>query len=228
MISVNGANAVFTGRFLVPENGTILQIVSGGLVHVADDENAGKTVLAAGSLNVREMLTQYGGSEITGYGTITAATIANAGLIVASGGTLMVNGSITGTGSMQIASGAALELNGSAVATQNIQFGANANKLLLETPSATAAHILDFATGDTIDLLSKTSTKLAYTSGLLTVSNGTTLVAKLEVKGSYTTANFKLASDGHGGSLISYVASSAVEPRLIGEPVGIASPHVAF
>jgi hypothetical protein len=227
-ISVTGANSVFTGRILVPDNGTTVQIASGGLIHVADEENGGKTVLTAGSLNVRETLTQYGGSEITGYGTITAATIANAGLIVASGGTLMVNGSITGTGTMQIASGAALELNGSAVATQNIMFGANANKLLLETPSGVAAHILDFATGDTIDLLSTASTKLAYAAGVLTVDNGTKVVAKLEVKGSYTTANFKLVSDNHGGSLISYAASSAAEPRPIGEPIGIASPHGVF
>jgi T5SS/PEP-CTERM-associated repeat protein len=228
-LAVTGANSLYTGRILSVDNGAMVQANTGGYIHVTDVELAGELKLTAGSLDARAGFYLYGGSEITGYGTITATTLGNAGHIVASGGTLVVNGSITGTGTMQITSGAAMELGGSAVATQNILFGANANKLLLEKPSSVAAHILDFAAGDSIDLLSTAATKLTYTTGLLTVSNGTTLVAKLGVKGTYAAANFKLATDGHGGSLISYVATSKAEPRPIGEPAGFMShPHLAF
>ena len=226
---VGGANSLYTGRILSVDNGALVQVQNGGFVHVADVELAGTVTLTAGSVDARADFYLYGGSEVKGYGTITATTIGNAGMFFASGGTLVVDGSITGTGVMQISSGAAMQLDGSAVATQNIGFGNNANKLLLENPSAVAAHIVDFATGDSIDLLSKAATTLSFAAKVLTISNGTTLVAKLHVIGSYTTANFKLASDGHAGSLISYVASGAAAPQPIGgEPVGFMSPHVAF
>jgi hypothetical protein len=170
-------------------------------------------------VNTRATFTLYGGSEVLGTGTLTATTIANAGQIIAgTGGTLAVAGSITGTGSMGIQSGATLQLSGPAVASQTIVFDNGANTLDLGDAAKVVGRILDFATGDAIDLLGNAATKLSYASGALTVSNGSTLVAKLEIKGSYTTANFKLASDTHGGSLISYAATSAFEPGPIGLP----------
>ena len=218
-ISVSGANSLFTGRILAQDNGTTVQVSTGGLIHVADFETAGVVKLSAGTVNVRADLSMYGGSEVIGTGTITAATIANAGLIVANGGTLVVGGSITGTGSSHINSGATLQLLGAAAASQTIVFETGANRLSLADVAGLAAHILDFATSDTIDLLSSVATTLSYANGALTVDKGTTQIAKLAIKGSYTTANFKLASDGHGGSLISYVATGASEPRPIGAPI---------
>jgi hypothetical protein len=185
--------------------------------------------LTAGMVNVRAALTLYGGSEVLGTGTLSAATIANAGALIAvSGGTLAVAGSITGTGSIGIQSGATLQLSSAAVATQTIQFDNGPNTLALANPAQLAAHIIDFGTGDAIDLLAKAATKLSYASGALTVSNGSTLVAKLAIKGSYTTANFKLGSDTHGGSLISYTSSGAVEPLPIVAAIGSMPPHPLF
>ena len=223
IIAVSGAHSLFTGRILATDGGTAVRVSTGGLVHVADAELGGSVLLTAGMLNVRESLSLYSGGEISGHGTITAATISNAGLMAATAGTLIVNGSITGTGVLQIASGAALDLGNAVAATQNIVFGANANKLLLATPSGVAGHILDFATGDAIDLLGKSATKLSYAAGALTVSNGSTLVAQLEVKGSYTIASFKLGSDGHGGSLVSYISSQTPHDILpVGVPIHLA------
>jgi hypothetical protein len=224
-IAVSGANSVFTGRILEVDNGATVQISSGGLIHVADVELGGLVKLSGGSLNVRESLTLYGGSQINGTGTISAATIANAGLIVANGGTLAVSGSITGTGASHIMGGAVLQLGGAVVGTQNIVFESGANELVLGDAAGVNGHILDFAAGDAIDLLGDAATKLSYGGGALTVSNGTTLVAKLEIKGSYTTGNFKLTSDGHGGSLISYAGTSARDqPGPIGDPFHTMSP----
>jgi len=220
-ISVTGANSVFTGRILEADSGTTMQISTGGLIHVADADLAGLVKLSAGSLNVRESLTMYGGSQINGTGTVTAATIANAGLIVANGGTLAVNGSITGTGASHILSGAVLQLGGAVVGSQTIVFESGANELVLGDAGAVSGHITDFAAGDVIDLLGDAANKLSYTTGALTVSNGTTLVAKLEIKGSYTLANFKLTSDGNNGSLITYVTT---DTRPIADPLPI-MPH---
>ena len=228
-ISVAGANSLFTGRILATDSGTTVQVSSGGSIHVADVELGGMMRLTAGMVNVRAALTLYGGSEVLGTGTLSAATIANAGALIAvSGGTLAVAGSITGTGSIGIQSGATLQLSSAAVATQTIQFDNGPNTLALANPAQLAAHIIDFGTGDAIDLLAKAATKLSYASGALTVSNGSTLVAKLAIQGSYTTANFKLGSDTHGGSLISYTSSGAVEPLPIVAAIGSMPPHPLF
>ncbi len=228
-IAVTGANSLFTGRILVTDSGTTIQIGTGGLVHVADLDLAGTVKLSAGDLNVRAELYLSGGSEITGSGTISAATIDNAGLLVASGGTLVVSGPIIDTGTAQIRSGATLQLLGSAASGQTITFGNGGDTLSLADVAGVAGHIVDFGTGDAIDLLNTTATTLTYAGGGLTIDNGTKKVAKLEIKGKYTTANFKLTSDNHGGSLITYVATSAVAPRPIVGPLGmIGPPHGAL
>lgn len=223
-IAVTGANSLFTGRILATDGGTTVQVGTGGLVHVADVELGGTIKLTAGNVNARANVYMYGGSEVIGSGTVTAATIANAGLLIASGGTLAVGGSITGTGAMRILSGASLQLSGAVGASQTVMFESGANKLVLGDAAKVVGHITDFATGDAIDLLGDAATKLSYATGALTVFNGSTLVAKLEIKGSYTTANFKLASDGHGGSLIGYIAAGSIEPKPVGNPLAPMSP----
>jgi T5SS/PEP-CTERM-associated repeat protein len=228
-IAVTGANSVFTGRFLVADNGTTVQIGTGGLIHVADAELAGTVKLSAGDLNVRADLYLYGGSEITGTGTVSAVAISNSGLFIASGGTLVVGGSITGTGTAQIQSGATLQLLGSVGSSQTITFEKGANTLSLADLGGFAGQITDFGTGDTIDLLATTATTLSYAGGALTIDNGTTKIGKIDIKGHYKTANFKLTSDGHGDSIITYTATSAVDPRPVVGPVGAIWPlHGAF
>ncbi len=223
-IAVSGANSLFTGRILSADPGTAVQVSSGGLIHVADVELAGVLKVSAGTVNVRAGLYLYDGSEVVGAGAISAATIANAGLIVASGGTLVANSSVTGTGTMHINSGASLQLGGSVASSQTIVFEAGAHTLSLADAAGVGARILDFAAGDAVDLLGSAATTLSYAGGALTVDDGSTKVAKLAIRGSYTSANFKLASDGHGGSLISYVAAGGSEPRGIGAPVGFVLP----
>jgi hypothetical protein len=224
-IAVTGANSVFTGRILVTDNGTSVQIGTGGLIHVADAELGGTVKLSAGDLNVRADLSLYGGSEITGTGTVTAVTIANAGLLVASGGTLAVSGSITGTGTSQIQQGATLQLLGNVGSSQDVMFGKGANMLSLGDAAGFAGTIADFGTGDTIDLLASAATTLSYAGGTLTIENGTTKIAKLDFSGRYKIGNFKLTSDGHSGSLISYASARAAEPHPI---AGTWGPHVTF
>ncbi len=228
-ISVSGPNSVFTGRILSADDGTIVQVSNGGFVHVADVQLAGTVKLSAGTVNARAGFYMYGGSEVIGAGTLSAAAVGNAGLLVASGGKLVVGGSISGTGAMHILSGALLDLTGSVVASQTITFESGANTLALGDPLGVSGHILDFATGDAIDLLGSTATSLSYASGALTVSNGTTKIAKLEVKGHYSSGNFKLASDGHGGALISYAATGAnADPKEVGGPLAASFPHLPF
>jgi hypothetical protein len=112
--------------------------------------------------------------------------------------------------------GSLLQLNGAVAATQNIYFYSGPNTLSLGDVAGFSGHILDFATGDAIDVLGKAATKVSFAGGILTIDNGTTVVAKLKIGGSYTTANFKLTSDNHSGALITYASSAA---HAIGDPI---------
>ncbi len=224
-IAVSGANSLYTGRFLVGEAGSTVQVSTGGLIHVADVNLYGTIKLTAGNLNVRADLAMYGGSQITGSGTITAVSIANAGLLNASGGTLVAAGSITGTGAAHIINGATLQLTGAVAASQTITFETGASTLSLGDAAGVGAHIVDFAGSDAIDLLGSVANTLSFAGGILTIDDGTTKIAKLAFNGKYTTANFKLVSDNHGGSLIHYVATSAVRDHW---PIGGALPPMAW
>ncbi len=143
------------------------------------------------------------------YGTLNVAGLD----IVSYSATTSI--SITGTGTAEIQRGAKLQLTSSVVSGQSITFESGANTLSLGDAAGFGGHLLDFATGDAIDLLGSVANTLSFSGGALIVDEGKTRIAKIFMTGSYKTANFKLASDNHGGSLISYEASAA---RPIGEP----------
>ncbi len=222
-ISVSGANSLFTGRVLSADAGTLFAVASGGVARLADVELGGTARITAGTLDVRAQFYLYGGSQLNGYGTVTATTLVNNGTIVANGGTLALSSSITGTGTELIDNHSTLRLAGGAVATQSIHFASGAGTLALADVAGVGARIVDFATGDAIDLVNTAATSLSYaTASGLTIDNGTAKVGRLLIKGSYTTASFKLASDGHGGSLITFAGTNAVTPRPIGDPIAFA------
>ena len=62
--------------------------------------------------------------------------------------------------------------------------------------------ISGFAAGDTLDLTGRPATGVTYSGGVLTVQNGATVVATLNLAGSYTSADFSVGSDGQGGTAI--------------------------
>ena len=147
--------------------------------------------------------------------------ISNAGLIWAHGGNIAIYGAVTGTGSALIDGAATLEF--AAASSANVTFtGNDFGTLVLDNPTAYAGQIFGFTGADPqhsdlIDLKGinfDTGTSWTYydnagsgTGGTLTVfdtTNGvTTTVDSISfANGDYTTANFILTSDGHGGTLI--------------------------
>ncbi len=66
--------------------------------------------------------------------------------------------------------------------------------------TASTGTISGFAKGDVIDLINTAATSVTYSSGKLTVLNGSTTVTVLNLAGSYTTSEFDLSSDGHSGT----------------------------
>jgi hypothetical protein len=67
--------------------------------------------------------------------------------------------------------------------------------------------ILGFTAGDILDLAGRAATGVTYSGGVLTVQNGGTVVAAVNLAGSYTTADFSIGSDGHGGTNIGIAAA---------------------
>ncbi len=133
------------------------------------------------------------GTSITGFDNVmvkdTAAwTLAN-GTSLSAGTTLTDNGSLTFAGSV---TGPGTLVLGS--------YGA----LTLDSPKAFAATIHGFAANDKIDLVKLLPTSASFANGTLTLLHGTATVGTLAFAGSYTTADFTLASDFSGGTEITF------------------------
>jgi hypothetical protein len=108
-----------------------------------------------------------------------------------------------------------------------VTFAGNTGTLQLDQSQMFAGTVAGFGGHDKIDLndivYSDITTTLDYwmnsnnTGGTLTVSDGTH-TANLALLGQYMASSFAMASDGHGGTLISDVAQTSNQPRL-------AAPH---
>jgi len=175
----------------------------------------GATAGAAGAISIDAH------ASLTGFGTIGGADIVNHGSIVAEGGTLTLATGLTGAGSgiVQIDSGAALVVD-SFVHRSQIAFGGPASLMLVD-PKAFAGTIGSFGSGDVIDVEKLAANTLTYAGGTLTLEQGSTVLDTLTFSGSYTAADFGLASDGHGGTNISF----AGEPTDSAAAGGVWSAH---
>ena len=72
-------------------------------------------------------------------------------------------------------------------------------------PGGFGGTIAEFATNNSVDLLKTPATSETFAGGVLTVKDGSTVVANLHFAGSYTSSSFALASNGHGGTFIHFV-----------------------
>ena len=132
----------------------------------------------------------------------------------------------TVTQAATIAAGATLQL---AVGdTSSVTFNASTGDLILDHSSLFTGQINGFtgngtlSGSDQIDLqdVNYSSASESYSNGVLTVTDGTD-TAKLTFNGSYVLANFSLASDGNGGTIV-------VDPPLAGESGGSLDQRVAL
>jgi autotransporter passenger strand-loop-strand repeat protein len=163
------------------DNGTV-QVLSGGVVDGATV--SGGAMLVQGTTNAT---TVDGGREIVGFGATANSTVIGDGTLEIGNG-----GAVGGATPVTFTSGGDGTLRIDASASFQPHFGP----------------IAGFAGQDKIDLSDiafGNNTTLGYqgnnTSGILTVGNGVG-AAHLLMLGQYTAANFAIASDGHGGTLV--------------------------
>ena len=98
----------------------------------------------------------------------------------------------------------ALTLLAGASDEQSLGFLAGTGLLNLADPTLFACPIYGFGGSDQIDLLNTGETGYSFAHNVLTVTDDGNVVASLHFEGSYTKSDFALASDNHGGTLITF------------------------
>jgi Ca2+-binding RTX toxin-like protein/cytoskeletal protein CcmA (bactofilin family) len=152
---------------------------------------------------------------LKGPGTVNADTInlSSTGSVVAASnsGTLILNGNITGTGTLQISNHSTLEINGSVASTITVSFAngqGTVGTLILDQPSQFQGLISGLTTNDVIDFKGVVITSFdpgVYNAG----TNITTvnfkdaqghIVETLHLVGDYSGSAWQFSSDGAGGT----------------------------
>lgn len=134
----------------------------------------------------------------------TAGAVYNTGIIDAASGTVSLAGAVSGTGALEVSAGATLSLGVNPVLGGIADFLATTGLVDLTAPLAFSDHIGGFGASDEIDLLNTAETDYSYANHVLTVKNGSQVVAALDFNGSYTKSDFSLGGDGHGGTMITF------------------------
>ena len=173
-------------------------------------DNAGTLNVSGGNLVVDGAVSSTGSLDVTSGNLLdlseggTFAAVTNNGTIDAASGLASFSAAISGTGTLEVDSPGRLWLMQGASAGQTVDFAADIGKLDLSNPLDFLGSITDFGSHDKIDLLKTPETGYNYFDGVLTVMDGNATVASLQFAGNYTTANFTLVSDQHGGTLITW------------------------
>jgi len=181
---------------------------NGGIGHAGDgtlalhNESGGVIVASGGALTID-----------------TGTTFINDGTIGAnSGGKLVIDDVVTGTGSATL-DGGTLEIGAGGADAQAVTFGAAGGKLQIDQGGSFTGSIAGLVAGDQIDLstigygLGTTGTYVGdATGGTLTVTDGTNSV-DLHLVGDYTDAHFAGSADSNGDLLITLHAND--DPPII-------------
>ena len=146
---------------------------------------------------------------------ITAPSIVDDGTLGTTGGTLTVNGALSGTGDLRVGSGAVLDLNGSVRTGLSVTFGPGGGLLQLDDPLDFSGTITNFGPGDVIAFGSGTvvSDSLDPTGHTLTLFGaGSITVGTLNFAGAVTAGDVGVNPDGSIGSPVTcFVAGTLIE-----------------
>ena len=192
--TISGAGQLGEGQLTLHNKGTI--IASGSNALTIDTGANG--VVNSGTL----------GATGSG-GLVIHSDIANSGLLWANGGSITIDGNVSGTGSALIDGVATFEMGGAFGENVTLDAGANAT-LKIDHAADFSGAVAGFDGNDVLDLADLafgSNTTLGYaansnnTGGTLTVSDGTH-TANIELLGQYMAASFAMSADGFGGTLI--------------------------
>jgi len=232
VVAAGGATIGGAGEFILSSNatnsfygaGSSATLTVNGKVYGAGQLGVGQMTLIIGAggfvdgYTTTPLTINTGANAITNAGTIFAigaggtvvdSAVTNTGKLYADGGTLTLNGAVTGTGVGDITSGT---LFAASSFTENVIFTASTTGTLeladsqtytgdITGFSLTGATTLDLGDIDFINGTTKATYSGTATSGTLTVTDGTH-TAHITLEGNYTSSTFTVSSDGHGGTKV--------------------------
>ncbi len=182
---------------------------AGGTLIVSGPNTAGLTnygdlhANGAGSVLFSLGFTNLGTVTLTGKALSFIGPVTNKGIIDADGGNISIATTINGAGILEIGLTGTLSLLGAVGASQTVDFLNVTGDLSLNNPLSFHGNIAGFTQGDLIDLLKVPAvTSLSYANSVLTVKDGTAVVASLQFSGLSPSASFTTANDGSGGTFI--------------------------
>ena len=185
--------------------------VSGSMASTAFQQFDTFVIGATASFATTGAVAIAAGQSVIGAGLLTLGMgktgVASDGVIEAQGGTVVVNGAVTGSGHALIAAGL-LDFTGAFA--QNVNFLSGVGTLELGRSRSYVGTITGFSAngGTALDLADigftgagEASYKGTKSGGVLTVTDGKH-TAKIALIGDYRSTSFVAASDGHGGTLV--------------------------
>jgi adhesin HecA-like repeat protein len=185
------------------------------------DNDAGGVIEASGgtlTIKARGSLDNAGSMIATSTGdmVIDASMVNDGWMIANSGGAIDAAGQVLGAGLAAIDGAGTIEFGN--VDENNVAFRGRAMGTLIVDHSTPAGHgdafdgeISGFAAGDAIDLrdfafnagqMGVGPSAFGAVDASLVLSNGATVSAAFHLLGTYTSAEFQFAADGHGGTAI--------------------------
>ncbi|HEY6433851.1 MAG TPA: hypothetical protein VIZ17_17870 [Acetobacteraceae bacterium] len=211
--TVSGSNGLGANSDVVTGPGGKLTVT--GSVQAGSGLNLiGSGTIAVGSAGAIEIgmaggakpgsITVDAGTTLTASGTLKAAVVDNGSLVVADATTIA--GNLTGAGAVTIDPGVVLDVSGQ-VGLAGIGFIGGSTTLELGQPANVSGTLSGFGTGDNIDLLHAAMKSASFFDNTLTVGGAKGVIASLQFAPGLSAANFLLASDQHGGTIISFVPS---------------------
>lgn len=202
--------------------------INGVTMHVADvggtfTQLAGgnTTLLNGGALDPSNILVEQGVISLANGGEVSTGSMELwKGSSVHLGGTgdqLLISGNLSGSGAVTIGSSGVVDIGGSASSLAMVIFNDGDNDVLrLGDPLGFASTIKGFQSGDSIDLANTLANGFTYSKGLLDVTENGVAVANLGFTGHYTQSQFSIATDGHGGALLTVNTGAAMMAPPIG------------
>lgn len=180
-------------------------IRTGGAAGSSFTNDGSLTRSGTGTTDVTVAVINHDNVSVSSGGMSFLGAMTNTGVMSETGAVLMIAKAIRGNGLIDLANGGRVVLGAGADTGQTVDFLNHAGVLALTAADTFHGTIADFAGAAKIDLVKAPATSLSYSGGVLTVANGGAAVAHLDFIGNYNTSNFALSSDGHGGSLVTFV-----------------------
>jgi hypothetical protein len=127
-----------------------------------------------------------------------AGGISDNGTIVASGGTLVLDGNLHFSGVLAIGNASTAFVNGAGIGHIAVEFTGTDGALQLATGISSDAKIYDFAAGDSIVMAGVNGVSFNAQTDVLTLKNAMHTVDKLQFVGSYVSNQFTISQSAAG------------------------------